>query len=142
MKRSIAIILIACANLILLAHTILPHHHHDGIAVTLTLERTDDKHNHHDHHHHSNSNDHNNDEASNQEDCMLTDLLEQTILNNRYNVVSTNIENFCCTLFAFTVGPNIDFVPESQSITHRPYLLQENIFPDIRHNSLRGPPAC
>lgn len=134
-KRSITILLLFCANFILLAHVILPHHHHDGVVVSLTFEQNQHKHHDHGHSHHDNA-------PFDQEDCFLSDLLSQIIFNNKNDIISVGVVNYCCTLLAILPDTYADNPLGGELVRHKPYFLRENIVPDIRYVCLRAPPVC
>lgn len=76
MKRTLAILMLLIANMIILVHAVVPHHHHDKVAVALAaLCEEDDCHQ----HSHNGSQQHQHD---GQEECFLTDALEQTVVKN------------------------------------------------------------
>lgn len=62
MKKTISTSLLLLANIIMLAHTIVPHHHHNGLVVALVernvKERSKDHHHSPSDHHHATSDHH------------------------------------------------------------------------------------
>lgn len=145
MKRIISIFLLATVNLILLAHSAIPHHHHYGVAVDI-IRSTEDHHYsshsqdaHHYHHHHTS---HPEDPHQHDEDPMaesyLLNALSRTSLNNHKNGIAA--DNYPLTVIIKAISNEI--IPQSEQIRHKPYLLRHLLFLEIHSNGLRGPPIC
>lgn len=144
-KRFIAISLLFCANLILLAHSIVPHHHHNGIVVSLQLEsryehNNNDEHNHHHDCDHHDSHDHSKDSDS--EHCLLYNLLTRFVISSKENSDTGAVDMHFTLWHALCPGQPQLVALESRRIKHRPYLLFQYTVPDITSNGLRGPPFC
>lgn len=73
MRKAITILLLICANLVLMVHTIVPHHHHDSIAcfiMPVEEDHNDDCCTHHEEDHQQK---HATDDSN--DCCMLNDVL-------------------------------------------------------------------
>lgn len=56
MKKAIPLSLLLLANIIMLAHTFVPHHHHNGVIVAILEGTSKSKYENHDHDHRHESN--------------------------------------------------------------------------------------
>lgn len=146
MKRFIAISLLFCANLIILAHNVLPHHHHNGMAVSLQLLDRHDHDTRHEHHHHHDADhheSHNHQNESNSENCLLSNLLSRLVINDKDE--NSGFEADAQLVSWLAILPNFSdhkIVIEGDWIGHRPYVLLKHSLPDVFSNGLRAPPIC
>lgn len=135
MKRIISILLLVCANIILLTHAVVPHHHHNGIAVGMVQS---EKELHHDTNHQGS---HNHDNDPNAEDCLLNNVLSRFIPNDKQDN-DFGADYHFIPLFALSDHLSTEFISQGQRIKHRPYVLLEHSLPDVSSNGLRAPPIC
>ena len=146
MKRFIAISLLLCANLILLAHSIVPHHHHNGVMVSLQVHVGDDYKYKSDHKHHQHNSDnpetHDHKDGPISENCLLYNLLTRYVIGSREDcdILSSDL-NFTPWYALCPDQPQLVAL-EGRRIKHRPYLLLRHAVPDVASNPLRGPPFC
>lgn len=80
MKRTLSILMLLMANVLILAHAVIPHHHHDKVAVAIEhfWEEGDAHHHSHDgeaHHH------------DGPEDCFLTEALEEALVKDAFSEI-------------------------------------------------------
>ena len=143
MRNAIAIFLILCANIVLLAHVMIPHHHHDNIACfVLPVEEE-----------HDNCCDHETDHKaqheSNTDDdcCILNDIL--AIIPDGYKQDNQHLEFKCQEIIigleAFdlvSLEENTSNIKFLNAFREKPYL--ENSYGVFATQSLglRAPPIC
>ena len=71
MKKAIPLSLLLLANIIMLAHTVVPHHHHNGVIVAIFESAGKSKYENHDHDH---DYDHRHESNSASEKCALNEV--------------------------------------------------------------------
>ena len=143
MRKAIAILLILSANIVLLAHVMIPHHHHDNIACfVIPVEEEHDNCCDHD-------TDHKAQHESNSSDdcCILNDLL--AIIPDGYKQENFNFEFIFREINFGIEASDINFLAENTTFNKfhiafrvKPYL--ENSYEVFATQSLglRAPPAC
>ena len=150
MKRNTAIVLVLLANIVLLAHAVIPHHHHDSaLCFSTTHENTCCEHDHgdsHEHHHHSPiSEDANHDSDTDHDfvNCLLNQVF--LIPSNHLNLESKTLDfdlgvDFVSTDIRISTNNNIAYY---SWIKEFPPLL-EHSYPLFIQRSigLRGPPQA
>lgn len=144
MRKAFAIFFILCANIILLAHAVIPHHHHDSIACFVIPIETDK---HHDCDHHDAENHHQHDTECDGDCCLLNDLL--AIVPDGYK----QEQLFCCPASEQPIPSDINFAGllSGQDQVHEctlnvfkepPFLIYSASYTPGSINGLRAPPTC
>lgn len=127
MKRAISILILVCANLILLAHSVAAHHH-DGTAMELVACSNGGQDEDSEHH-----------------------TLDICFLNNAYPASTVNIQKdggsvddtySLYSLIAIIGGFSNSITLEDAKIDHRFYLFSNYSFLVAHSSGLRGPPVC
>ena len=144
MRNAIAIFLILCANIVLVAHAVVSHHHHDNIACFIFAE----EHGHDDSCSHDDANHQQKHDAGNDNDCCtLNDIL--AIIPDYYKQENQSFDfigrdNNTNHYFSITfIQEDTDDQPDYLiAFRQKPYLA--NSFKTIvaRSHRLRGPPSC
>lgn len=148
MKRAISILILVCANLILLAHSVMAHHHHDGIAVDIMVCSEEDKHHskdiegqQHNHSEHT-ENHHKHSEYPILESCFLDNALPfSTVKSQKYDKAVDDTDTLY-PLLAIIRDSSNKIILQGKQIGHRSYLLFSHSFLITHSNGLRGPPIC
>ncbi|MDR1342686.1 MAG: hypothetical protein LBK18_05460 [Prevotellaceae bacterium] len=142
MKKALTLSLLLLANIVLLAHSAIPHHYHNGIPVTLSsgaYETEAEEAHVHDyrHHHHEQS-------SATVEDCLLDKTCLRTDSGNLLPDASSVYSAFpllCLPQLAFgctTGSADLLLLP----FTQKPYTLSCHAAFIARSLGLRAPPAC
>ncbi|OJV38817.1 MAG: hypothetical protein BGO33_13385 [Bacteroidia bacterium 43-41] len=148
MKKALGLILLLLANVIMLAHTSIPHHHHDQIPVAIINDtgHSHDGENHHHHHH-----DNNIPVEQNSSPIEHSDLTEDCLLSATYIRFDNNLsllKSFfssakACPLFLL---PFEIHIPQNDygelPFREKPYIVhyyQNFVSQSI---GLRAPPFC
>ncbi len=128
MKRYITILLLICANLVLLSHVIIPHHHHYGVVVEMAFDGSG-----------SIKINHNNSKGvEHQEKCNFFNVLPNNLFS--YGIDYSSIGYIpLSAVIVYNAFQNI--YSECLKVLHRPYLI--SYYSDYINltNNLRGPPA-
>lgn len=129
MKHAISILILVCANLILLAHSIMPHHHHDGVVVDIMVCSEEDN-----HHKHS--------EYPILENCFLDNALPfPTVNSHKYDKTVDDTDTLYPLIAVLTDSSN-KIILQGKQIGYSSYLLFSPSFLITHSNALRGPPIC
>lgn len=133
-----------CANLILLAHSAIPHHHHDGIAVDII--RSVEKHHasHTENHHHTphteNHHHHNEDPLS--ENCLLNSTFFISVANRHKDGIIVDYTYLLYPTIATMTDSSNKVILQGKRIRHRPYRFSYQSFLVTLPYELRAPPIC
>jgi len=148
MKRALSILILVCANLILLAHSTMPHHHHDGVIVDMMVCLEEDKHHdkdiedqQHDHNAHT-ENHHKHSEYPILESCFLDNALPFSTVNSQKYDKTVDDTDTLYSLIAVIRDSSNKIILQGKQIGHRSYLLFSPSFLITHANALRGPPIC
>lgn len=124
MKRTVSILFLLLANVILLAHVVVPHHHHDSVPVEVLYLHDNGHHHHHDHdssHHHDGP-----------ETCLISQSVASAVVRHSDDVPLP-------TLSAVLLGSWEEPTLEAERIPSAP-IVSEAVFRPHRTHSLRAPP--
>ena len=153
MKKTIGIPLLLLANIIILAHAIVPHHHHNGIVFSICIFLSDNEDLEYNHAHSQpcthyychNSENHEHDEVFS-DNCLLNDLYLPT--NNDKQLLSsddTDVINYSDYFLLFDVVPNqIIEIQDYGNLPFRqkPYLTSSYDYYVTHSLGMRAPPVC
>lgn len=140
MKNKTAFIFLLFANIILLAHAVVPHHHHKETPVSVSIECShDEEHNHHDKLLFCDGNHEQNDNIP----CNLTIGILSENIQHRINSFSKNTPSSDVLFYSLLV---LNYCTFSDKIVPRPINLAENtpLYSRLLVSSLglRAPPVC
>jgi len=150
MKRAISLSFILLANIILLAHAVIPHHHHDTIPVVIISHHEHDRKAHEHHHHHDDNEPVNSCDASDShahngfEDCILANLFFR-LENERQEFQTVNCDfGLLLWLSPLLSGYELPPIINDTGLPFRQHPLQPSYFTDYISQSLglRAPPYC
>lgn len=145
MKRTVSIVMMLLASMMILGHSIVPHHHHDQMPVALMHlhDGTVDAHSdapEHAHHH-----------GAPDEDCLMSDVLGGAVLRMLDGDFSVEVQEglsaplFPTLAFSFLTVSLLEVEPESDiglPFGRRPYILNHYTDAVVRASGLRAPPVC
>lgn len=136
MKKAIPLSLLLLANIIMLAHTFVPHHHHDGVIVAILESTSKSKYENHDHDHRHESN-------SASEKCALNDVYTRS--DESSTIVSCqNSDPIPRDIFVVPgIINKLGFVYEyGIPFRQRPFIESRHYIFSSGSIGLRAPPIC
>lgn len=141
MRKAISVFFILLANMVILAHTVVPHHHHNKVfASVVSLFDGDAQHK--SEHHHGTTHHHNDTDKS--EECLINEVYVATfrVQDDAEIAQPLHINLDWHPLFAITSFSSGIPILQAFSFRQKPYIeLIHPIF--ITHSSgLRAPPFC
>ncbi len=134
------------ANIIILAHAVIPHHHHDGFTVLFSENhsKNNDVENHnHNHSSQHNSTPHEHDCGGDTEKCILKEIYTRPI--SYVSEVLIPIKNLAHNILFSTNSIIYDFCYQYRfyiPYRHKPYLLSYNSILLSKSIGSRAPPIC
>lgn len=150
MKKVIALPLLLLANLVILAHAIVPHHHHDKIVVSIcdflsiedALEHT------HSDHHHGQEKGHEHTGHDLGEECLLNELYIRASSNQ--NLSASHSGDFDLSnshldfpLYFCEFNQQIDLTDYGElPFRQKPYVYSYHTYYITHSLGLRAPPVC
>lgn len=142
MKKAIYVSLLLFANIIMLAHAVVPHHHHNGFIVAL-LESDHDKNHGHDHDHHHSSNPHNHDSNESSEQCALNEAYTRSDNDLKFGCYK-NYDYGSAKYFVSQAGINkFSFVNDyGLPFRQKPFIASYRSIFSSGSIGLRAPPVC
>lgn len=160
MKRRISMLMILLANILILAHAVVPHHHHNKVFVAIVNILDHDSqdifnHEHgHEHHHDGETNHHNGSthhHDNNNEDCLLTEaeaaatlkILADDGISWSVDTLQDNDDGSLILLAAIGLY-ELSFTPvfSEDNVRRRPYVASGHTDFVARSKGLRAPPVC
>lgn len=155
MKKAIPFIFLLLANIIILAHTFVPHHHHDSIAVAIVNTFSADDEAVHNHGHGNNHiHTHSHDKANNTKahDHSGHELSEECLLNAPY-LRQNQVKQFSSAdndfspvpdfIILFSLVPRININDYGElPFIQKPYLISYHTTYISQSLGLRAPPVC
>lgn len=145
MKRTIAISFLLLANIIILAHVIVPHHHHEGMPVAFCKISFSDDNSERTHSSHSHSNgkdDHSHDSEVN---CTLCQLYIRAEINSSLSSLASALANLHIDfpVICYNISTLTD-IQESEGLPFRqkPYTISYHSHYIVHSLGLRAPPVC
>lgn len=160
MKRRISILMILLANMLILAHAVVPHHHHNKVFVAFVNILDHDaqdifNHEHGHEHHHDGGSDHHNAPAHHHdgdgEDCLMSEAEAAAALKihtddgESHSIAPLqDIDDGNFILLAAIGLYELSFTPifSEDNIRRRPYVACGHTDFVARSKGLRAPPAC
>ncbi|MDR2917252.1 MAG: hypothetical protein LBV74_20860 [Tannerella sp.] len=145
MKRTIAISFLLLANIIILAHVVIPHHHHNGMPVAfckISLSDDNSEYTHSFHSHSDGENDHSHESDAN---CTLCQLYIRADLNNSPSSLTSALANFHIDIptFCLDISSLTDIQGfESLPFRHKPHIISYHSHYIVHSLGLRAPPIC
>ena len=146
MKRRISALMILLANMLILAHAVVPHHHHNKMFVAILNVLDEDardlfNHEHgHEHHHDGNS-----------EDCLISEAEAAAVLKIQTDdggewsaAQSIDHEDALQIWTAAVALYELSFTTSNKedNVRRRPYVASGHSDFIARSKGLRAPPAC
>ncbi len=133
MKRIVSISVVVLANIILLAHAIIPHHHHDGVATAWLQQECQ-------YHHHQPTDSHSQEEDTS-DDCILKVVLSRLSVSHREESEDHNLTPclHCFDLYCtdFHLPEPVMTGKAVKAITH---LTSTYSYSPVNTSGLRAPP--
>lgn len=143
MRKSIAFIFLLLANLVLLAHTMIPHHHHDRVIVCIGeihCSDNEDSHN----HQASNSHAHKHNDSSSSKECIIKDIY--TRVDNSKQISGSGVDKYIefpdSLLFSDTHSLFNIWVLKATTYNQKKYLISYYPVFFTQPIGLRAPPFC
>jgi hypothetical protein len=159
MKRRLSILMIMLANILILAHAVVPHHHHNKMFVAIVNVLDDnarDLFNHeHSHSHHHDGNNQTDNPAhhhdSGTEDCLMYEaeaaaaLKNQTDDEGKCTIAPSQNSDDGMQILLYAIGLYELTLHSTNSDDHvwrRPYVIRGHSDYVARAKGLRAPPTC
>ncbi len=160
MKRRISMLMILLANMLILAHAVVPHHHHNKVFVAIVNILDHDaqdifNHEHGHDHHHDGDNDHHNAPAhhhdGDSEDCLMSEAEAAAALKihtddgGGWSIAPLQDNDDGSFILIAAIGLyELSFTPEysEDNVRRRPYVVRGHTDFVARSIGLRAPPAC
>ncbi len=160
MKRRLSILMILLANMLILAHAVVPHHHHNKVFVAIVNVLDEDawdlfnqEHGHE--HHHDGDCDHHDSPAhhheSDTEDCLMSEaeaaaaLKMQTDDGRSWSIAPLLDNDDGSLILLAAIGLyELSFTPifSEDNVRRRPYVASGHTDFVARSKGLRAPPVC
>ena len=124
MRRRVPIVLMTLANILILAHAVVPHHHHNRVFMTIVDTLDDNAQNmfHHEH-----------DFLSHYDIGDFLVLSQSSVVLSIQYVLYATVEELCEVHIISSI---------SKSIIHWPYTARGHTDTIVHSVVLRAPPAC
>jgi hypothetical protein len=145
MRRTVSIVMMSLASMMILAHSIVPHHHHHQIPVAVVHLHDGSV----DAHSDASAHTHHHGEAD--EDCLMSDVLGGAVLrmldSDSSLVVQEGLSEPLYPILAFAIVSSalLDVEPECDiglPFRRRPYPSNHYVDVVVRTSGLRAPPVC
>ena len=141
MRNKTAFIFVLLANMVMLAHAVIPHHHHTEAPIEIAVECTDTNHEEHTHHERIPfcDDDHEQGEIA---PCILTAAMLTPNNQFRYNTSLEQISTsdiLLFTLLVFNYNAIADDIPNAVAEIENIPLYSRLL---VSSQGLRAPPVC
>lgn len=142
------------ANVLILAHAVIPHHHHDKVAVAIVHLWENEAEHHHSHNedgHHRHSHDADGHHHEGKEDCFLTEVMEEALVKDSFSEIEAPFHTAellqqplpVWEALIADVAPDVDAL---QYLRHpfrqKPYLTNVYLAFVANQFGFRAPPFC
>ncbi len=138
MKRAMVFTVLMLANMVLLVHSIVPHHHHES-KICFSVFHCEDCEAHARHHECSGAHEHDND----LDGCLLKEELVILSFREESGIVPAEIQAFDLGIFFIsTTDLSSSFLSGGLPFLHKPFLSPAARQVITHWHSLRAPPVC